>query len=159
MILDDGLHYEGEFKATGVLGGKGMVTLPSGHTFEGCLTGSLEEGVKIASGVLCKPTEIASKTFGTFCTPPSAKWQALFRHCHEILGQGGDVAACSPSATPRVWQNVAVYLSSASTLKKSREESGLLNTLNNLDVIPPFGRDSITTETYEEIRTYLYRVM
>lgn len=157
MVLEDGLHYEGEFKATGVLGGKGLVTLPSGHTLEGCLSGCLDEGVKITAGVLCKPPEL-SKSSGTFCTPPSEKWQALFRHCREILGLESDVAVCSPSETPRIWQNVAVYLTSASTLKKAREEGGLLNSLNNLDVIPPFGRDNITPESYGEIRTYLCRV-
>lgn len=156
MILEDGLHYEGEFKATGVLGGKGLVKLPSGHTLEGNLSGSLEEGVKITSGVLFKRPEGSSKSFGTFSTRPEDKWQALFSHCHQILGLEGDVAGCS-SETPRVWQNVAIHLTSASKLKKAHQENGLLNSLNNLDVIPPFGRD-ITTETYDEIRTYLNRV-
>ncbi|XP_066262072.1 alsin [Euwallacea similis] len=161
MVLDDGTHYEGDFKGTGLVGGKGIVTLPSGHIIEGTLTGSMDEGIKISAGVLRKEPDLNSslpKSFGTLCTPPSEKWKALFKRCHAILGLPEKTTGASSSETPRIWQNVAVYLSSATTLKKNKGDDGSFqNSLNNLDVIPPFGRDSINVESYREIKSYLHR--
>lgn len=164
MVLEDGTHYEGEFKGTGIVGGKGTLTLPSGHIIEGNLSGSMDEGIKINTGVFRKESDantLLPKSFGQLCTPPSQKWKALFRHCYQVLGlshQPDDGGAVSLE-TPRIWQNVAVYLASASTLKRNKgDDNSLQNSLNNLDVIPPFGRDKITMESYIEIKTYLNRV-
>uniref|UniRef100_A0AAR5PKC5 VPS9 domain-containing protein n=1 Tax=Dendroctonus ponderosae TaxID=77166 RepID=A0AAR5PKC5_DENPD len=158
MVLDDGTHYDGEFKGTGILGGKGAVTLPSGHVIEGHLIGSLEEGIKINAATLRKTADLNQalpKSFGQLCTAPANKWKALFKHCREVLGLDDGAASVE---TPRIWQNVAVYLTSASTLKRRKGDDGSLqNSLNNLDVIPPFGRDKITIESYMEIRAYLNR--
>ncbi|XP_050306571.1 alsin [Anthonomus grandis grandis] len=157
MVLEDGTHYEGEFKGTGIVSGRGTFTLRSGHVIEGFLQGSMEEGIKIASGTFRKgqdSTPDLPKSFGQLCTPPSQKWKALFIHCHQVLGLNGD----STLETPRIWQNVAVYLSGATTLKKGKgDDNSLQNSLDHLDVIPPFGRDKITMDSYGEIKTYLNR--
>lgn len=156
--MDDGTHCEGEFKGTGILGGKGAVTLPSGHVIEGQLTGRMEEGIKVNAATLRKAPDVKQalpKAFGQLCTPPANKWKALFKHCRDVLGLDEEARL----ETPRVWQNVAVYLTSASTLKRRKgNDSSLQNSLNNLDVIPPFGRDKITMESYMEIKAYLNRV-
>lgn len=47
MVSEDGAHYEGEFKAAGVLYGKGKMTFRSGDVLEGHLDGSWNEGVKV----------------------------------------------------------------------------------------------------------------
>lgn len=167
MVLEDGTHYEGEFKGTGIVGGKGLLTLPSGHTIEGNLMGSMEEGIKINAGIFLKNVESQTfqthlpKSFGKLCTPPSQKWKALFKHCYQILGlpeNSSDTTNAHSLETPRIWQNVAVYLTNASTLKRNkRDDSTFQNSLCHLDVIPPFGRDRITMESYSEIKTYLNR--
>lgn len=162
MIMEDGSHYEGEFKGTGVLNGKGIITLPSGHVVEGNLVGSMQEGIKINSGLLQKRNDVQKllpESFGKLCTPPSQKWKALFRHCYSILGLPENPNDSSHSLeTPKIWQNVAVYLSNASTLKRGKgEEHVFQNSLSNLDLIPPFGKDRITMESYLEIKAYLHR--
>ncbi|XP_076270943.1 amyotrophic lateral sclerosis 2 isoform X3 [Rhynchophorus ferrugineus] len=161
MILEDGSFYEGEFKGIGIIGGKGSLTLPSGHVLEGFLSGSLETGLRINNGVLKKTIESCRCGSGKFCTPPSQKWTSLFEHCHEALGlKKGEVfteRAETPETT-KIWQNVAVYLSNASTLKRSKGDEGFIqNSLNNLDVIPPFGRDLLGAESYQEVKGYLTR--
>lgn len=47
MVFEDGTHYEGEFKAAGIFGGKGTLTFQSGDRLEGNINGAWNEGVKI----------------------------------------------------------------------------------------------------------------
>lgn len=168
MILKDGTYYEGEFKGVGLLGGKGKLTMQSGHVIDGNLSGTWSEGVKISNATLSKVISNAysesgvSKpySFETLCIPVSLKWKALFQHCFQALG----ISESSPnnnrtSDTRKIWQNVAVYLSNSkqNTLKKSSGGS-LENSLNNLDVIPPYGRDTLDSGTYLKLRQYLTKV-
>ncbi|KAL1491207.1 hypothetical protein ABEB36_011840 [Hypothenemus hampei] len=153
MVLDDGTHYEGEFKSTGVIGGKGTITLTSGHVIEGNMSGNIDDeggGVKINGGVLRKKKQ-NEIIFGRLCAAPPKKWRALFTHCNDILGlcdlgMEGD--------TGKIWQNVAVYLSKRN---KDSDKSTFQHSLQNLDVIPPFSKETITAENYKEIKNYLNR--
>ncbi|CAG9771169.1 unnamed protein product [Ceutorhynchus assimilis] len=133
MVSEDGTHYEGEFKGTGLIGGKGILTLPTGHTIEGLLTGSMDQGIKITQGIFQKKYSHQK----SFRQAPAQKWQALFRHCQGILGDSED--------TSQIWQNVAVHLA------RSKQS------LNNLDVILPFGEDKLNGKSYKDIKTYLSR--
>lgn len=47
MVLEDGTHYEGEFKSAGIFYGKGTLTFRSGERLEGNMTGAWNEGVKV----------------------------------------------------------------------------------------------------------------
>lgn len=49
MVFEDGTHYEGEFKAAGIFGGKGALTFRSGDILEGNMTGAWNEGVKVSA--------------------------------------------------------------------------------------------------------------
>jgi hypothetical protein len=72
MVFEDGTHYEGEFRAAGVFGGKGTLTFNSGDRIEGTLDGACSEGVRI-TGTLHKNTT----------TPPnqlSTKPRYIFRN-------------------------------------------------------------------------------
>ena len=53
MVFEDGTHYEGELKQTGVFGGKGVLTFPSGDYIDGTLYGTWTEGIKV-TGLLHK---------------------------------------------------------------------------------------------------------
>lgn len=168
MILKDGTYYEGEFKAIGVLGGKGKLTLQSGHVLDGNLTGSWSEGVKVTNAILAKRNNTNTdnnnlpNSFESLCIPVALKWKALFHSCYQALG----ISESSPnnnrnSDTKRIWHNVAVYLSNSkqNTLKKSGGgDRSLENSLNNLDVIPPYGRESLDKETYSKLKQYLTKV-
>jgi len=59
MVFEDGTHYEGEFRAAGVFGGKGTLIFSSGDCLEGVLHGAWNEGVKI-TGTLDKNTTTPS---------------------------------------------------------------------------------------------------
>ncbi|XP_063922367.1 alsin isoform X2 [Zophobas morio] len=158
MILEDGTHYEGEFRGTGVLYGKGTLTLASGHTIEGNLTGSWNEGIRISNGVFTRSSEkTLPQTFKEFCTPVHQKWKALFKQCHQVLGIPDGIKNGAKSLdTQKIWQNVAVYLSNTSSLKKTKtSDKKFQNSLNNLDIIPPFGREKLDMGTYLEVKSYL----
>jgi amyotrophic lateral sclerosis 2 protein len=162
MILEDGTHYEGEFRGTGVLYGKGTLTLPSGHTIDGNLSGSWTEGIKISNGTFARSSEKAlPKTFKEFCAPVHQKWKALFKQCHQVLGipDAGVKNGAKALDTQKIWQNVAVYLSNTSTMKKAKNSgSKFQNSLNHLDIIPPFGREKLDMGTYLEVKSYLSKV-
>lgn len=159
MILEDGTHYEGEFRGTGIIYGKGTLTLPSGYGIEGNLTGSWNEGIKISSGTFAyrHAEKSLPKSFKEFCTPVHQKWKALFKQCHQVLGVPEAPAKNGAKSldTQKIWQNVAVYLSNSSTMKAKNGEKKLYNALNNLDIIPPFGREKLDMITYQEVRNYL----
>ncbi|RZC33156.1 alsin [Asbolus verrucosus] len=157
MILEDGTHYEGEFRGTGILYGKGTLTLPSGHTIEGNLSGSWNEGIKISNGTFARNCEkTLPKSFKEFCTPVHQKWKALFKQCYHVLGVPEKNGAKAQD-TQKIWQNVAVYLSNTSnSIKKAKNaEKKFQNSLNNLDIIPPFGREKLDVLTYVEVKNYL----
>lgn len=169
MILKDGTYYEGEFRGLGVLCGKGKLTMQSGHVLDGNLNGSWSEGVKVSNATLVKANNIPSdngvpkpSSFETLCTPVSLKWKALFHLCYQSLG----ISESSPnnnrnSDTKKIWHNVAVYLSNSKqhTLKKSGGDRSLENSLNHLDVIPPYGRDNLDSDTYSKLKQYLTKVI
>ncbi|XP_065164846.1 alsin isoform X2 [Atheta coriaria] len=163
MILDDGTHYEGDFKGTGVLSGKGVLTLKSGHILEGSLTGSWSEGIKISNGVLSLPkfdhVDDSPKAFGTYCTPVDQKWKGLFRHYHQLLGVQDNTTKNNVKLpdTHRVWQNVAVIISNKHFGSNSKNCKNLEKSMNNLDMIPDFGKDGINMKTYMEMRNYLHK--
>lgn len=169
MILKDGTYYEGEFKGVGVLGGKGKLTMQSGHVLDGNLTGSWSEGVKVTNATLTKANSANFENNGTnkpssfesLCIPVDLKWKALFYLCYQSLG----ISDSSPnnnrnSDTKRIWHNVAVYLSNSkqNSLKKSGGDRSLENSLNNLDVIPPYGRETLDTQAFAKLKQYLTKV-
>lgn len=171
MILEDGTHYEGEFKGIGNLNGKGTLTLNSGHTVEGNLTGSLDEGIKISSGTLnlTKLSQTtndsvglaASTSFAKLCTPVTHKWKALFRQCHQVLGiSDTDSKHIKTPDTQRIWQNIAIVISNSyqGTVKRGKSDRISDTSLNNLDTIPTFGRTSIDVQSYAEVKHYLSKV-
>lgn len=159
MILEDGTHYEGEFKGAGFLNGKGTLTLPSGHVLEGNLTGCWNEDIKISNAILKVDSKKNDFKFREFCTPLNQKWKALFKQCHQILGVPDTVKGeVKSSDTHKIWQNVAVYLSNASTAKR-KNENKFHNSLNRLDIIPPFGRETLDFKTYQDVKNYLMKVI
>lgn len=166
MILKDGTYYEGEFKGVGVLGGKGRLTMQSGHILDGNLAGTWSEGVKVTSATLVKANfenNVPNKpnSFESLCIPVNLKWKALFQSCYQALG----ISESSPnnnrnSDTKRIWQNVAIYLSNSkqNNLKKSGGDRSLENSLNHLDVIPPYGRETLDTDACAKLKQYLTKV-
>lgn len=169
MILEDGTHYEGDFKGTGYLNGKGTLTLKSGHVIEGTLTGSLNEGLKVTNALLSFPktTNVDANTmpkyFGTASTPVYLKWKALFKHCYQILGvpDNNSKSINKSSDNQKIWQNIAVIISNShqGIQKKNKIDRGIENTLNHLDTIPQYCRESITPSEYTELKAYLQKVM
>lgn len=162
MIAEDGTRCEGDFRGIGILGGKGKLNLNSGHIIEGYLTGNWSEGIKISNGTCFKApqTPETPKSFETLCVPVSQKWKALFLHCYQVLDIGDECSNENKfNDTKKIWQNVAVYLSNShqSTLKKSKGER-LENFLNNLDIIPPHGKEKLDSQSYKELQQYLQRV-
>ncbi|KAK9869444.1 hypothetical protein WA026_003199 [Henosepilachna vigintioctopunctata] len=158
MVLEDGTHYEGELKGTGILNGKGTLTLPTGDFIEGSLCGSLEEGIKISNGVFTKSynQKKLPKSFGQLCTQVDQKWKALFKYFYQTLGIPEANKNGLKLDAHRIWQNVAVVLSNATNL--TRDKSGdnkLPSSLTNLDIIPPFGRENLDVTTYHEVQLYL----
>lgn len=168
MILEDGTFYEGDFKGTGILGGKGTLTLNFGHVLEGNLTGSWSEGIKISNGNLTlmksvhTECDLIPKSFTSFCTPVHQKWKALFRYCYQILG----VSDCNLKNnikvpdTQKIWQNVAVVISNSfhGSLKCNKIDRGIENSINNLDTIPQFGRETINKESFNDLKQYIVNV-
>lgn len=59
MILEDGTHYEGDFKSVGVFCGKGTLTFTNGDKLEGNLSGTWNEDVKV-NGILRKNRQLLS---------------------------------------------------------------------------------------------------
>lgn len=162
MIAEDGTHCEGDFRGIGVLSGKGKLSLNSGHVIEGYLTGNWNDGIKISSGTCFKKTTTVEtpKSFETLCVPASSKWRALFHHCYNMLGINDEaVGEKKLTDTKKVWQNVAVYLSNShqNTLKKKKGDR-LENSLNHLDIIPPYGKIKLDMQSYQELQQYLLRV-
>lgn len=47
MVLEDGMHYEGEFKSIGTFGGKGMLTFSNKEVLEGNFSGVWSDGIKV----------------------------------------------------------------------------------------------------------------
>lgn len=162
MIAEDGTRCEGDFRGIGILGGKGKLNLNSGHVIEGYLTGNWNEGIKISNGTCFKasPTPETPKSFETLCLPVSQKWKALFLCCYQMLGISDECTNGNKlNDTKKIWQNVAVYLSNShqSTMKKNKSER-LENSLNHLDIIPPYGKVKLDAESYKELQQYLLRV-
>ncbi|XP_017773870.1 PREDICTED: alsin isoform X2 [Nicrophorus vespilloides] len=164
MILEDGTHYEGDFKGTGILSGKGVLTLKSGHTIEGNLTGPWNEGIKISNAVLSltktvhPDVEVIPKTFGTFCTPVENKWKSLFRQCHQLLGIPETTVKNNVKIPDiqKIWQNVAVIISNTHQgISKKKKFETFENSLNNLDTIPEFGKDTFDEQSHSELKLYL----
>lgn len=169
MILEDGTHYEGDFKGTGNLSGKGTLTLNSGHTIEGNLSGSLIDGIKISSGILNLTKNnnnmdhcVRPSSFGKLCTPVGQKWKALFRQCYQMLGvpENNPKTTLKVPDTQKIWQNIAVLISNShqGSLKKKKGDRSLENSINNLDTIPKFGRNKIEADSYLEVKQYLSKV-
>lgn len=162
MILEDGTHYEGEFKGTGILNGKGTLTLKSGHTIEGTLLGSLNDELRISNAVLKIPTlnceTTISKNFGTCCTPLNNKWRALFKNCYQILGAGEKQTKGVDNQ--KIWQNVAIIISNSrqSDSQKRKIDRAIENSLKHLDTIPRFCRTTINVSEYQDLKCYLHKV-
>ncbi|KAB0798647.1 hypothetical protein PPYR_09640 [Photinus pyralis] len=166
MILEDGTHYEGEFKGIDNINGKGVLTLNSGHTIEGHLNGSLSDGIKISNGTLNLTTlpsadlPVKPNSFGKLCTPVTQKWKALFRQCYQMLGvyENNSKVNKLPD-TQKLWQNIAVLISNShqGSLKKRKSERSLENSLNQLDTIPTFGRNSMDVANYMDVKQYLVK--
>lgn len=162
MILEDGTHYEGEFRGTGILNGKGTLTLKSGHTIEGSLLGSLNDEIRISNATLkipkinCEGT--VSKNFGTSCTPLNNKWRALFKNCYQILGVTEKTAKNSDNQ--KIWQNVAIIISNSrqNDTQKKKIDRAIENSLKHLDTIPQFCRSTIDRMEYQELKSYLQKV-
>lgn len=165
MICEDGTSYEGEFKGAGILNGKGKLTLQSGEVIEGHLTGNWNEGIKIVNATFHRTVHreenlnTCLKSFGKICCPVSVKWKALFLHCHQVLGLTENNFDKKIS-TKRIWQNVAVALTSAHlyTLRRNKGETYLEDSLNKLDIIPPYGSDNLDAGTFKEVKDYLTKV-
>ncbi|GLH04955.1 Alsin homolog [Gryllus bimaculatus] len=169
-VLTDGTHYEGEFRSVGVFSGKGTLTFNSGDRLEGTLYGAWNEGVKV-TGTLHKITsdqESKPQSFGKLCVAAHQKWKAIFRQCYAQLGVTGiseTVAAKTGTGSPRpnvdlqkIWENVAVLITSSRQEALRRSRSGLINeesTNDSLDTIPQFASEKLTKETYKELRKYL----
>lgn len=49
MVLEDGTHYEGEFRSVGVFGGKGILTFSNEEKLEGNFSGAWNEGIKVTA--------------------------------------------------------------------------------------------------------------
>jgi amyotrophic lateral sclerosis 2 protein len=49
MVLEDGTHYEGDFKSVGVFGGKGILTFYNEEKLEGNFSGAWNEGIKVTA--------------------------------------------------------------------------------------------------------------
>ena len=54
MIFEDKTSYEGEFTATGVLGGSGTLNQSNGDSLVGTFSGSWNQGIKITSAIYYK---------------------------------------------------------------------------------------------------------
>lgn len=61
MVLEDGTHYEGEFKSVGVFGGKGVLTFSNEEKLEGNFSGAWNEGVKVTA-TLHMANKVAEKS-------------------------------------------------------------------------------------------------
>lgn len=162
MIFEDNAHYEGEFKAAGKFSGKGVLTLSSGDKIEGSLSGSWNEGIKISAGTLHlsmnKEAIKKPKSFGNFCISGNSKWKAIFRLCYQILGIP-EITSKNNNKIPdtsRVWNNVAVFISSSRN-KNDRKNRKQIHQ-EQLDLIPQFCRENIDSKSFKELRLYLMKV-
>ncbi|XP_050465644.1 alsin [Cataglyphis hispanica] len=178
MVFEDGTHYEGEFKSAGIFCGKGTLTFRSGDRLEGNMNGAWNEGVKViatlhmnkASGTIQTNSKPAS--FGKLCVSADQKWKAIFKQCYQQLGISESITKSSNYSeksleTQRVWQNVASIITkshqktlqrkkfSAKTASNMKERNS--ETIDQLDKIPCFGRDKLTSQTYNEIHKYLVK--
>ncbi|EFN76628.1 Alsin [Harpegnathos saltator] len=178
MVFEDGTHYEGEFKSAGIFYGKGTLTFRSGERLEGNMNGAWNEGVKViatlhmnkSGGTVQPNTKPAS--FGKLCVSPDQKWKAIFKQCYQQLGIS-EVASKTSSSyneksieTQRVWQNVASIITKSHqrTLQRKKLSANTSNTkerssetIDQLDKIPCFGRDKLTSQTYSEVHKYLVK--
>lgn len=165
MIFEDGTHYEGEFRGTGNLNGKGKLSLQSGYLIDGHLCGNWNDGIKITNATFSKAylsTEAEKsipKSFQSFCSPVSLKWKALFQYCYQVLGINYENSSKSTD-TKKIWHNVAVYLSNTHqhTLRKNNRDKYLENSLNSLDIIPPYGVEKLNYSAFVKLQQYLTKV-
>lgn len=168
MIFEDGTHYEGEFRGTGYLNGKGKLSLQSGYLIDGHLCGNWNEGIKITNATFSKAylsieTEKSiPKSFQSFCSPVSLKWKALFQYCYQVMGINNENSSDKNKLTDtkKIWQNVAVYLSNSHqhTLRKNNRDKCLENSLNSLDIIPPYGVENLNYSAFIKLQQYLIKV-
>ncbi|XP_063216090.1 alsin isoform X2 [Bacillus rossius redtenbacheri] len=168
MVFEDGTHYEGEFRSAGIFNGKGTLTFSSGDRLEGSLIGVWSEGIKV-TGTLFKsassfPRIVPShpSSFGKLCVHASQKWKAVFRQTHAQLGLLEPVSRSgrANADVQRVWENVAVCVSTSHQETQQRTRQGRLResgSVDKLDTIPQFGKDSIDRDSYNELRKYLLK--
>ncbi|XP_014478813.1 PREDICTED: alsin [Dinoponera quadriceps] len=176
MVFEDGTHYEGEFKSAGIFYGKGTLTFRSGERLEGNMNGAWNEGVKVIatlhmnkSGGSAQPnTKPAS--FGKLCVSPDQKWKAIFKQCYQQLGVSESVVKnynCDRSIdTQRAWQNVASIITKSHqrTLQRKKLSANASNakernseTIDHLDKIPCFGRNTFSSQIYNKVHKYLVK--
>lgn len=177
MVFEDGTHYEGEFRSAGVFSGKGVLTFSSGDKIEGSLSGAWTEGVKISNATMqlnvsnpAPPANSKPNSFGKLCVAPNQKWNALFRQCFKCLGLAetlltptGNHFVTTNNAidNKKIWQNVAVSISSSfkgkrvRKIEKRSKDADLEKSSDCLEVIPQFGQTALTLESYSELRLYL----
>lgn len=111
-----------------------------------------------------------TRSFGKLCVSPDQKWKAIFKQCYQQLGVSESATKGlnyneKSTETQRVWQNVASIitkshqktlqrkkLSAAPNAKEKNSE-----TIDQLDKIPCFGRDKLTSQTYNEVHKYLVK--
>lgn len=112
------------------------------------------------------------RSFGKLCVSADQKWKAIFKQCYQQLGISESITKSSNYSeksveTQRVWQNVASIITkshqktlqrkkfSAKTASNMKERNS--ETIDQLDKIPCFGRDKLTSQTYNEIHKYLVK--
>lgn len=112
---------------------------------------------------------ILIRSFGKLCVPPDQKWKAIFKQCYQQLGVSESVTKSSnekSTETQKVWQNVASIITKShqKTLQRKKLSTKTSNakeknseTIDQLDKIPCFGRDKLTSQTYNEIHKYLMK--
>lgn len=111
------------------------------------------------------------RSFGKLCVSPDQKWKAIFKQCYQQLGISESVTKNSSYneksiETQRVWQNVASIITKSHqrTLQRKKLSANASNTkernsetIDQLDKIPCFGRDKLTSQTYNEVHKYLVK--
>lgn len=111
-----------------------------------------------------------SRSFGKLCVPPDQKWKAIFKQCYQQLVSEPVTKNSSYNEksmeTQKVWQNVASIITKShqKTLQRKKLSTSTPNTkeknsetIDQLDKIPGFGRDKLTSQIYNEIHKYLVK--
>nr|CAD7444435.1 unnamed protein product [Timema bartmani] len=172
MVFEDETHYEGEFRSAGIFNGKGTLTFSGGDLLEGSMYGAWNEGIKV-TGTLVKntvtpPSKMATKpsSFGKLCVNACQKWKAIFRQCYQQLGITEPTLKSSMGMTKlnadvqKVWENIAVCITNSHQENQHRLKGGRAKdgaSVDKLDTIPQFGKESIDKESYQDIRKYLLK--